>query len=101
MILIPDEKKNYLPFKFGGFTFFKNDKQFDSFKFIDYKFKSWFKSNLSSYLPDNPKSEEGILLNLYNPRFIHQIYGKWRNGEGLSILFVTFKFNFNSYYLKV
>lgn len=84
-IIIPDEKKNYLPFKFGGFTFFSNDRQYDSLKFTNYNFNSWFKSNLSLSLPENPKSEQGILLQLYNPSFIHQFYGKWKNGQGLSI----------------
>ena len=85
MIIIPDNKKNYLPFKFGGFTLFNNDTNSDSLNFINYHFKEWFNSNLSSYLPENPKSEKGILLNLYNPIFIHQFAGKWYRGKGLSI----------------
>ena len=84
-IIIPDEKKNYLPFKFGGYTLFTNDQNYDNLSYIDYKFKAWFNSSLSSSLPDNPKSEEGILLNLYNPVFIHQFWGKWKIGDGLSI----------------
>ena len=84
-IIIPDNKKNYLPFRFGGFTLFNNDTNSDSLNFINYHFKEWFNSNLSSYLPENPKSEKGILLNLYNPTFIHQFAGKWYRGKGLSI----------------
>ena len=85
-ILIPDQKKNYLPFKFGGFCLFQNDKYYDSWKFEKYfEFNKWFKSELSKFLPENPGSEDGIVLKLYNPRFIHQFIGKWEKGEGLSI----------------
>ena len=84
-IIVPDDKKNYLPFRFGGFTLFKNNNNYDNKIFENYGFNDWFKSNLSLSLPENPKSEEGILLNLYNPSFIHQFYEKWKNGSGLSI----------------
>ena len=84
-IVIPDDKKNYLPFKFGGYTLFTNDKNYDSRRIIEYKFNSWFNSSLSSSLPENPKSLDGILINLYNPVFIHQFYGKWKRGDGLTI----------------
>ena len=56
-------------------------KKFEKF----FKFKDWFNSDLTKYLPDNPKSEEGIIFNLYNPDFIHQFSGKWKDGHGLSI----------------
>ena len=93
-ILIPDNRKNYLPFKFGGFKIFNNDQKSDTLIFEDtFKFKDWLKSNLSSSLPENPKSEKGIVLNLYHAKFIHQFYGKWDKGEGLSIYFVKFKSN--------
>ena len=65
-------------------------------KFEEFKFKNWFKSNLSLSLPENPKTEEGILINLYNPRFIHQFYGKWENGDGLSIYRILAK-----YFIKI
>ena len=84
-IVVPDDKKNYLPFKFGGYTLFGSDEDYDLFNSINYGFKQWFNSSLSSSLPENPKSEKGILLNLYNPRFIHQFFGKWEKGNGLSI----------------
>ena len=84
-IIIPDDYKNYIPFKYGGFVLFRNDSEFDSLNYLDCKFSDFFKSNLSFYLPENPKSESGILSQLYNPVFIHQFYGKWKDGEGLSI----------------
>ena len=84
-ILLPDEKKDYLPFKFGGFTLFHSDKNFDKRIFDEYGYNSFFKSNLSLLFPDNPKSDVGIIFNLYNPVFIHQFYGKWKLGKGLSI----------------
>ena len=91
-IIIPDKKKNYIPFKFGGYTLFSSDKNFDSSNFTNFQFKTWFKRNDSLYLPDNPKSEFGILANLYNPRFIHQFYGKWMLGKGLSIYRLLVKY---------
>ena len=84
-IIIPDDKKNYLPFKFGGYTLFSTDNNFDNLTYDNYSLPSWFNSSLSSSLPENPKSEIGILLNLYNARFIHQFCGKWKHGLGLSI----------------
>lgn len=84
-ILIPDDKKNYLPFKFGGFSLFSSDKNYDSLKFEDFGYKNWLNSNLSESLPENPKNEEKIILNLYNPSFIHQFSGKWEKGKGLTI----------------
>ena len=95
-ILIPDNKKNYLPFRFGSFSIIRNDHNFDKMKFEEFKFKNWFKSNLSLSLPENPKTEEGILINLYNPRFIHQFNGKWEKGDGLSIYRILAK-----YFIKI
>ena len=84
-IIIPDNKKNYLPFKFGGFTLFRNDKNYENLQYEPFNFKSFFNSSLSSSLPDNPKSQEGMIFNFYNPTFIHQFYGKWKYGQGLTI----------------
>ena len=84
-IIVPDDKKNYLPLKFGGFSIISSDKNYDSLKFEGFKFKDWLNSSLSSSLPDKPNTEKEILVNLYNPRFIHQFSGKWEKGEGLSI----------------
>ena len=85
-IIIPDSKKNYIPFKFGGICLFENDKFYDLLKFKQFLgYKNWINSKLSSSLPENPKSEIGILTKLYNPGFIHQFEGKWERGKGLSI----------------
>ena len=84
-VLLPDNKKNYLPFKFGGYCLFNNDKSYDLFKYPNFGFKYWFNSSLSLSLPNNPKSVKGIISQLYNPGYIHQFYGKWSHGEGLSI----------------
>ena len=83
-IVMPDDKKNYLPFKFGGFGLFANDKSYDSKMFIDYSYKKWLNSSLSLSLPENPKNESGILYDFFNPVFIHQFAYKWRDGNGLS-----------------
>ena len=84
-ILIPDNKKNYFPFKFGGFSLFRNDRNYDLLKFEDFKFKNWLNSSFSESFPEKPDSEKGIILKLYNPLFFHQFSGKWEKGEGLSI----------------
>ena len=84
-ILVPDNKKNFLPFKFGGFSLFRDDKNYDSMSFEKFGFKDWLNSFYSKSLPEKPGSEEEIIIKLYNPRFIHQFSGKWEDGEGLSI----------------
>ena len=94
-IIVPDDKKNYLPLKFGGFSIISSDENFDSLKFEGFKFKDWLNSSLSSSLPDKPNSEKEILVNLYNPRFIHQFSGKWEKGEGLSIYRLLAKYFIN------
>lgn len=70
-ILVPDDKKNYLPFKFGGFSIIKSDQNYYSLNFDNFRFKTWLNNSLSSSLPEKPTSEKEILINLYNPRFIH------------------------------
>ena len=84
-ILVPDDKKNFLPFKFGGFSLFRDDQNYDSMNFEKFGFKDWLNSFYSKSLPEKPGSEEEIIIKLYNPRFIHQFSGKWEDGEGLSI----------------
>ena len=85
-IIIPDSEKNYLPFKFGGICLFQNDKYYDLLIFKQFLgYKNWIHTNLSNTLPEKPPSEFGILIKLYNPVFIHQFFGKWEKGTGLSI----------------
>ena len=84
-ILVPDDKKDYFPFRFGTFSLFCNDDDSDQMKYKDYNFKEWFTSGLSKNYPENPKSEIGILAQTYNPLFIHQFCDKWSEGKGLSI----------------
>jgi hypothetical protein len=84
-MLLPDNKKNFFPLRFGAPSIISNDANFDKMKFIDMKFKSWLKSSLSDFLPEKPKSEIGILAQTFNPLFIHQYNEKWYKGKGLSI----------------
>ena len=91
-ILVPDNRKNYLPFKFGGYSLIKSDRNFDVLKFEGFGFKKWLRSNFSKSQPDNPHTEKDILINLYNPRFIHQFSGKWELGDGLSIYRILAKY---------
>ena len=62
-----------------------DDKNYDSLNIQAFGFKEWLNSFDSKSLPEKPDSEKGIILNLYNPRFIHQFNGKWEKGNGLSI----------------
>ena len=85
-IIVSDSKKNYLPFKFGGICLFQNNTFYDELKFKQFLgYKYWINSTIANTLPENPKSEIGILIKLYNPAFIHQFSGKWAKGDGLSI----------------
>ena len=84
-ILMPDNRKNYLPFTFGGYSLFRGDREFDLFRTGNFGFLKWFDSNLTLSLPNNPESIRGILSEMYNPIFIHQFFGKWSFGQGLSI----------------
>ena len=65
-MLLPDNKKNFFPLRFGAPSIISNDANFDKMKFIDMKFKSWLKSSLSDFLPEKPKSEIGILAQTFN-----------------------------------
>lgn len=84
-IIVPDNKKGYFPFRFGGFSPFKNDKDSDNIKYASYGIKEWLKSPLIKSFPENPKTEDRAAVQLFNPVFIHQFYGKWHSGKGLSI----------------
>ena len=84
-ILVPDNKKGYFPFRFGGISPFRNDEDSDKFYYINYWLKKWFKSPLSKSIPENPKNFERMVVQIYNSAFIHQFEGKWFMGDGLSI----------------
>ena len=45
-IVVPDDKKGYLPFRFGGYTILCNDKDSDNLKFNDLGLEKWLKSKL-------------------------------------------------------
>lgn len=94
-ILIPDERKNYFPFKFGGYSILSSDKNYELLNFEGFGFKNWLQSNDSNTLPEKPTSEKEILINLYNPVFIHQFSGKWEKGNGLSIYRLLAKYFIN------
>ena len=84
-ILLPDDRKDYFPFRFGVFSLICNDEDSDKMKYRDYNFKKWFNSSFSENFPENPGSEIGILAQSYNPLFIHQFCDKWAEGKGISI----------------
>ena len=84
-LLVPDDKKDYFPFRFGIFSLFCNDINSDTMRWRNFDFAKWLNSNLSKNFPQKPNSEIGILAQSYNPLFIHQFCEKWHNGKGLSI----------------
>ena len=84
-LLLPDDKKNYFPFRFGLPSILSNDENSDKLSFIDFKFPSWLNSSLSNSLPEKPKDEIEILAQTFNPLFIHQYNEKWYKGKGLTI----------------
>ena len=83
-IIVPDEKKNYFPLRFGGLSPFKNDKDSDKLIQNYYGFQRWINTSLSKSLPEHPGTLNEIINQLFNPVFIHQFDGKWKNGNGLS-----------------
>ena len=84
-ILVPDNKKDYFPFRFGGLSPFVNDKNSDKLEYFNYRFRKWLNSNFSFSFPNNPKSLDRLTAQLYNSVFIHQWNAEWYKGEGLSI----------------
>ena len=83
-IVVPDDKKGYFPFRFGGFTILTNDKRADKLDFEDVGYKTWLKEDGKNF-PENPITEERLVAQLYNSVFIHQFNEKWDKGSGLSI----------------
>ena len=51
-ILVPDNKKDYLPFRFGGYSILCTDKDSENLNYKDYGFKKWLNSELAVTLPD-------------------------------------------------
>jgi len=47
-MVVQDDKKNYLPFKFGGFSIIRSEQNYKSHVFENFKFKNWLCSSLSS-----------------------------------------------------
>ena len=83
-IVVPDDKKGYFPFRFGGFTILTNDKRADKLDFEDVGYKTWLKEDGKNF-PENPITEERLVTLFYNSVFIHQFNEKWDKGSGLSI----------------
>lgn len=73
-IIIPDNKIGYIPFRFGGFVMINSDKNFDTFM-----------KNSPNFFPKNKKDEKKLITEYSDPLFIHQFFGKWAKGNGLSI----------------
>ena len=86
-IVVPDNQKNYLPFRFGGYSILCTDKDSENLNYKDYGFKKWLNSELAVTLPENPGCENNITARFYNPVYMQAKCeeGKWILGRGLSI----------------
>lgn len=84
-IIIPDNRKNFFPFRFGGLVPFESDINSDNLNFVQYGYENWLNSSLANSLPENPKNIFNYTVQIYNPVFIHAFAGKWYIGKGLSI----------------
>ena len=82
-IVIPDDKKDFFPFRLGVFSIFRKDNSFEKKAYNDVGLKSWLASKLNT-LPENPKTIREYFSLYNNSIFIHQFAGKWFRGEGLS-----------------
>ena len=82
-IIIPDDKKNFFPFRLGVFSIFRRDDSFYKKVYDDGGLKSWLASKLNN-IPNNPKTISEYFSLYNNSIFIHQFVGKWFRGEGLS-----------------
>ena len=91
-ILIPDNRKGYIPFKFGGISPFKNDRDSENLYFTDFGIRIWLQTNYSNSLPNKPKDLYEFTSQLFNPVFIHQFCYKWYSGNGLSIYRILAKY---------
>ena len=75
-------KVGYLPFKFNIIPPYRNDSDIAlKDNPYNYHFKSYLKVNYS-FIPKNISKFNQLL---YNPIIIHQIYGKWMKGGGLTV----------------
>ena len=84
-IIIPDDKKDYFPFRFGGLSPFCTDKDSDILKYSDFGINKLLLSEKGRNFPENPKTKNIYVIQLFNPVFIHQFDKKWYNSNGLSI----------------
>lgn len=84
-IVVPDIRKDYFPFRFGGIVPFYTDKDSDELKFAGYGMINWLNSTLAKDFPENPLTEVKLVAQIYNSVFIHQFCAKWSFGYGLSI----------------
>ena len=82
-IIIPDDKKDYFPFRLGIYTTFLNEECYYKNDYFDHGLKSWLSSELNN-LPDNPRNITDYFSLIHNSTFIHEFYGKWYDGLGLS-----------------
>lgn len=91
-IIIPDDKKDYFPFRLGVYSIFEDDNSFNKKIYDnDSGLRNWIASELNN-LPDNPKTMSEYCSLYNNSIFIHQFLGKWYFGQGLSICRNSAKF---------
>ena len=91
-IIIPDDKKDYFPFRLAVYSIFEDDNSFNEKIYDnDSGLRNWIASELNN-LPDNPKTMSEYCSLYNNSIFIHQFLGKLYFGQGLSICRNSAKF---------
>lgn len=84
-IIVPDDKKDYIPFRFGGISPFSTDKNSDKLRYNEYGINNFLLNEEGKNFPQNPRIKDIHVIQLLNPVFIHQFKHKWYKGSGLSI----------------
>ena len=74
-IVIPDDKKGYLPLKFGGSTFLINDNYSDYLNY-DSEYKNWLTIELDKDFSKFKESHTTMINQIYNSVVIHQLLQK-------------------------
>ena len=92
-ICCPDDKKDYFPFRFGGYVILCSAQESAKLHFNEFfGFKNWFKSGSSKNYLENPGSETGLIAQINNLVFIYQMCVKWHDGKGLNIFKILAKY---------
>ena len=83
-IIIPDDKKGYLPLKFGGFSFLIDYNNSDNLIY-DLEYENWINSELDKDFSKYTKNHITMINQIYNSAVIHKIIDKCNKETEISI----------------